>query len=41
VPPALALARAHTRTAALVLTGYSLFGLWYGAYLITVWRFAI
>jgi hypothetical protein len=41
VPPALALARAHTRTAALVLTGYALFGLWYGAYLITVWRFAI
>jgi hypothetical protein len=41
VPPALALARAHCRTAALVLTGYALFGLWYGAYLITVWRFAI
>jgi Mannosyltransferase (PIG-V) len=41
VPPALALARARTRTAALVLTGYALFGLWYGAYLITVWRFAI
>jgi hypothetical protein len=41
VPPALALARARPRTAALVLTGYALFGLWYGAYLITVWRFAI
>ncbi len=41
VPPALALARARTRTAALALTGYALFGLWYGAYLITVWRFAI
>lgn len=41
VPPALALARARTRTTALVLTGYALFGLWYGAYLITVWRFAI
>jgi hypothetical protein len=41
IPPALALARARTRTAALVLTGYALFGLWYGAYLITVWRFAI
>jgi hypothetical protein len=41
VPPALALARGRPRTAALVLTGYALFGLWYGAYLITVWRFAI
>jgi hypothetical protein len=41
VPAALALARARTRTAALVLAGYALFGLWYGAYLITVWRFAI
>jgi hypothetical protein len=41
VPPALALARARTSTAALVLTGYALFGLWYGAYLITVWRFAV
>jgi hypothetical protein len=41
VPAAAALARARTRTAVLVLTGYALFGLWYGAYLITVWRFAI
>ncbi|NJC68168.1 hypothetical protein HC031_00325 [Planosporangium thailandense] len=41
VPPALALGRARTRTAALVLAGYGLFGLWYGAYMITVWRFAI
>jgi hypothetical protein len=41
VPAALALARARGRTAALVLAGYALFGLWYGAYLITVWRFAI
>jgi hypothetical protein len=41
VPPALALARARTRTAAFVLAGYGLFGLWYGAYLITVWHFAI
>jgi hypothetical protein len=41
VPLALGLARARTRTAALVLAGYALFGLWYGAYLITVWRFAI
>ncbi|HEV7899715.1 MAG TPA: mannosyltransferase family protein [Planosporangium sp.] len=41
VPGALALARARTRTAALATAGYALFGLWYGAYLITVWRFAI
>ncbi len=41
VPPALALSRARPRTAALVLAGYALFGLWYGAYLITVWRYAI
>lgn len=41
VPAALALGRARTRTAALVLAGYALFGLWYGAYMITVWRFAI
>ncbi|MGC9666306.1 mannosyltransferase family protein [Planosporangium sp. 12N6] len=41
VPGALALARARPRTAVSVLAGYSLFGLWYGAYLITVWRFAI
>ena len=41
VPGAVALARAGTRTAALVLTGYAAFGLWYGAYLVTVWHFAI
>ena len=41
MPVARAVARARTRTAALVLTGYALFGLWYGAYLITVWRYAI
>jgi hypothetical protein len=41
VPAALALGRARPRTAALVLTGYALFGLWYGAYLVTVWRYAI
>jgi uncharacterized membrane protein (DUF485 family) len=41
VPAAVALARARTRTAVLILAGYGLFGLWYGAYLITVWRFAI
>jgi hypothetical protein len=41
VPAALALARARTRTALLVGACYALFGLWYGAYLITVWRFAV
>jgi hypothetical protein len=41
VPGALVLARARTRTAASFLVGYALFGLWYGAYLVTVWRFAI
>jgi hypothetical protein len=41
VPPAVALARARTSTAALVLCGYAAFGLWYGAYLVTVWHYAI
>jgi hypothetical protein len=41
VPAAVALGRARPRTATLVLVGYALFGLWYGAYLITVWRYAI
>jgi hypothetical protein len=41
VPGAVALARARTSSAALVLVGYAAFGLWYGAYLVTVWHFAI
>jgi len=41
VPGAVALARTGTRTAILVLSGYAAFGLWYGAYLVTVWHFAI
>jgi hypothetical protein len=41
VPVALALGRARPRTAALVLVGFAFFGLWYGSYLITVWRYAI
>jgi hypothetical protein len=41
VPVALGVARARTRTAVLVLIGFALFGLWYGAYLITVWRYAV
>jgi hypothetical protein len=41
VPAAVALARARTRTAVLALAGWAAFGLWYGAYLITVWHYAI
>ncbi len=41
VPAALAAARARPRAAALALTGYVAFGLWYGAYLVTVWPYAI
>ncbi|GGM20106.1 mannosyltransferase family protein [Dactylosporangium sucinum] len=41
VPPAVALARARPRTAALVLAGFGAFGLWYGSYLITAWHYAI
>ncbi|MET7421684.1 mannosyltransferase family protein [Dactylosporangium sp. NPDC005555] len=41
IPPAVALGRARPRTAALVLSGCAAFGLWYGAYLITVWHYAI
>jgi hypothetical protein len=41
VPLAAALGRLGTRTAALALAGWAAFGLWYGAYLITVWRFAV
>jgi hypothetical protein len=41
VPLAVPLARARTRVAVLVLLGYCLAGLWYGAHMITVWRFAI
>ncbi|HTJ36313.1 MAG TPA: hypothetical protein VL738_24110 [Dactylosporangium sp.] len=41
VPPAVALARARPRTAALVVAAVGAFGLWYGSYLITVWHYAI
>jgi hypothetical protein len=41
VPLAVALGRAKTHTAALILLAYAAFGLWYGAYLVTVWHFAI
>ncbi|GGT17109.1 hypothetical protein [Streptomyces purpureus] len=41
VPAARALARANRRTAITVLTGATLFGCWYGAHMVTVWRYAI
>jgi mannosyltransferase PIG-V len=41
VPAALAAGRARPRNAALWLGAYALFGLWYGAYMITVWKYAI
>ena len=41
LPAGYAAARASTRGAVLALTGYALFGLWYGAYMITVWPFTI
>jgi hypothetical protein len=41
VPVAVAVGRARAGTAALVLSGYAAFGLWYGAYLVTVWHYAI
>jgi hypothetical protein len=41
VPAAYAAGRARPRTAALALTAYAAFGLWYGAYMITVWPYTI
>ncbi|MFC9926152.1 hypothetical protein [Streptomyces sp. NPDC127190] len=41
VPLARALARARTGTVALAVGGGSLFGCWYGAYMLTVWPYAI
>ncbi|HEY2670946.1 MAG TPA: mannosyltransferase family protein [Rugosimonospora sp.] len=41
IPAGYAAARARPRTAALALTAYAAFGLWYGAYMITVWQFTI
>jgi hypothetical protein len=41
VPVAVGLGRARLRSAVPALVGYSLLGLWYGAYMITVWHFAI
>jgi hypothetical protein len=41
VPAALALGRARPRTAVAVLVAFGLFGMWYGAYMLTVWRYAV
>jgi hypothetical protein len=41
IPAAYLAARARPRAAVLGLTAYSLFGLWWGAYMITVWAYTI
>jgi mannosyltransferase PIG-V len=41
VPAAVALGRSRRGTAVAVLAVYAAFGLWYGAYMITVWHYAI
>ncbi|MCD9141033.1 hypothetical protein [Streptomyces albireticuli] len=41
LPAARALARATDRTVAVSLTAATLFGCWYGAYMVTVWQYAI
>lgn len=41
VPVALALAKAPARTTSAVLVLWSAFGLWFGAYMITIWPFTI
>jgi hypothetical protein len=41
IPAGYAAARARPGAAALGLTAYALFGLWYGAYMITVWAYTI
>jgi hypothetical protein len=41
IPLAVALGRARPRTAAAVLTGVTLLGCWYGAYMITIWPYTI
>ncbi len=41
VPAAVAAARTRPRAAALWITAYALFGFWYGAYMLTVWQYAI
>jgi hypothetical protein len=41
LPAAWAAGRTRPGRAAWWLAGYALFGLWYGAYMITVWQYAI
>ncbi|MBC9725164.1 mannosyltransferase family protein [Streptomyces sp. TRM68367] len=41
IPAARALARVRTTTAIVTLAVASLFGCWYGAYMLTVWQYAI
>jgi hypothetical protein len=41
VPVAVALGRIRTRAAVVAVIAWAAFGLWYGAYLITVWHFAV
>ena len=41
LPAAYVAGRARPRAAALGLIGYALFGLWFGAYMTTVWVYTI
>lgn len=41
VPLAILLGRCRVRTAVLLLTGVTLLGCWYGAYMITIWPYTI
>jgi hypothetical protein len=41
VPAAFVAARARTSTAVLALTAYGLYGMWFGAYMLTVWHYTI
>jgi hypothetical protein len=41
VPAALVAGRAQSRSAPLWLIAYAAFGIWYGAYMITIWPYAI
>jgi hypothetical protein len=41
LPAAVAAARARPRVAVSALIAWSLFGLWYGAYMVAVWPYTI
>ncbi|MBU2662129.1 hypothetical protein KOI35_01280 [Actinoplanes bogorensis] len=41
LPAAIAAGRARPRVAALAITAWGAFGLWYGAYLVTVWPYTL